>query len=266
VRDAAAMLDCLAVPQPGDPFIIPKPAESYAALIRKKPPPLRIGWSTQALVGVETDAEVAAAVARTAKMLADMGHHVTEESPQFDGPAAMRSMTDVWFFGFDLRLEGYAKRSGHAIGPDTLEPVIFKVFEYARRMKPAQFLNAMAALNVARRQLGRYFTKYDVFLSPTTPNVAESWGNYNLGRADVTMENLDEKLYRPVCQFTLPYNIMGTPAVSLPVAMHTNGLPIGVQLGAGSANEHLLLQLAAALEEAMPWAQRVPPLHVSNVA
>ena len=36
VRDAAAMLDCLAVPQPGDPFVIPKPAESYAALIRRE--------------------------------------------------------------------------------------------------------------------------------------------------------------------------------------------------------------------------------------
>ncbi len=266
VRDAATMLDCLAVPQPGDPFIIPKPGEPYAALTRKKAPPLRIGWSTEALMGVETDAEVAAAVARTAKMLADMGHHVDQESPQFDGLAAMRSMTDVWFFGFDLRLEGYAKRSGHAPGPDTLEPVIFKVYEYARGMKPAQFLNAMAALNLARRQLGRYFTKYDIYLSPTTPNVAEPWGNYNLGRADVTMDDLVEKIYRPVCQFSLPHNIMGTPAVSLPLATHSNGLPIGIQLGAAPANEHRLLQLAAALEEATPWAQRVPPLHVSNVA
>jgi len=38
-----------------------------------------------------------------------MGHQVSEESPEFDGPAAMHSMTDVWFFGFDLRLEGYSK-------------------------------------------------------------------------------------------------------------------------------------------------------------
>src|SRR5262249_10126953 len=41
VRDCAAMLDCLAVPQPGDPFIIPKPAELYATLSWKKPPRLR---------------------------------------------------------------------------------------------------------------------------------------------------------------------------------------------------------------------------------
>ena len=44
VRDAAAMLDCLAHPQPGDPFIIPKPAEPYAQLAAKPAPKLRIGW------------------------------------------------------------------------------------------------------------------------------------------------------------------------------------------------------------------------------
>src|SRR6266487_804133 len=122
VRDAAAMLDCLAVPQIGDPFPIPKPAESYAALTQLPPRSLRIGWSTSALMGVTTDLEVARAVERVARTLSEMGHQVSEESPEFDGPAAMRSMTDVWFFGFDLRLEGYSKRSGRAIGPDTLEP------------------------------------------------------------------------------------------------------------------------------------------------
>ncbi|HEX9278679.1 MAG TPA: amidase family protein, partial [Casimicrobiaceae bacterium] len=266
VRDAAAMLDCLAVPQPGDPFVIPKPAEKYAALIQRQPARLRIGWSTDALMGTKTDAEVASAVAKVARVLAHMGHDVSEESPQFGGLDAMRSMMDVWFFGFDLRLAGYATRSGHAIGPDTLEPVTFAIYEHARQMKPEQFLNAMAYINTARRKLGAYFTRYDVWLSPTTPRVSEPWGNYNLGRTDVTVEELPEKIYRGTCQFTLPYNIMGTPAISLPLAMHPNGLPIGIQLGTRPADEHVVLQLAAALEEALPWAERVPSLHVSRVA
>src|SRR5207344_2996077 len=49
VRDAAAMLDCLAVPQPGDPFVIPRPEEAYATLAQRRPGRLRIGWSTAAL-------------------------------------------------------------------------------------------------------------------------------------------------------------------------------------------------------------------------
>jgi amidase len=264
VRDGAAMLDCVAVPQPGDPFVIPKPAETYAALARRKPARLRIGWSTDALMGFATDADVARAVANVARLLSEMGHDVTEESPQFDGVDAMRSMMDAWFFGFDLRLAGYARRTGHAIGPETLEPVTFAIYEHAKRMTPEQFLNALANLNIARRKLGAYFTRYDVWLSPTTARTAEAWGHYNLGRNDVSFEELPEKIYRGVCQFTLPYNIMGTPAISLPLAMHPNGLPIGIQLGTRPADEHVILQLAAALEEALPWTDRVPPLHVSQ--
>jgi amidase len=265
VRDAAAMLDCVSVPQPGDPFVIPKPAEPYSKLIGKKPSRLRIGWSTDALMGMETDADVAGAVAEVARALASMGHDVSEESPEFDGLNAMRSMMDAWFFGFDLRLAGYARRSGHAIGPDTLEPVTFLIYEHARRMKPEQFLNALAYINTARRKLGAYFTRYDVWLSPATTRVSEPWGNYNLGRSDVSFDELPEKVFRGTCQFTLPHNIMGTPAISLPLAVHPNGLPIGIQLGTRPADEDVILQLAAALEEAMPWKGRVPPLHVSRV-
>jgi amidase len=91
VRDAAAMLDCLAVPQPGDPFVIPKPDESYAALIKRTPGRLRTGWSTEPLMGMEADAGVCSAIARVAQVLAGMGHDVAEESPQFGGLDALRS-------------------------------------------------------------------------------------------------------------------------------------------------------------------------------
>jgi amidase len=266
VRDAAAMLDCVAVPQVGDPFLIPKPAESYASLTRRAAPTLRIGWSTRALMGVDVDGDVAAAVRQTAARLAEMGHQVSEDGPDCDGIQVMRSMLDVWFFGFDLRLEGYAKRSGRTIGPDTVEPVVLTIYEYARQLKPVQFVNAMAAVNVARRQLGRFFSRCDVWLSPTTAHVAEPWGTYHLSKPGVTMANLAESVYAPVCQFSLPHNILGTPAISLPLAMHSTGLPIGIQLGAAPANDHIVLQLAAALEQAMPWGARVPPCHVSSVA
>jgi amidase len=175
-------------------------------------------------------------------------------------------MMDVWYFGFDLRLQGYSQRSGHPIGRDTLEPCTFAIYEHARRMKPEHFISAMGHINATRRRLGAYFTRHDVWLSPTTARVSEPWGNYNLGRTDVTFEELPEKIYRGVCQFTLPHNIMGTPAISLPLAMHPSGLPIGIQLGTRPADEHIILQLAAALEEAMPWKDRMPPLHVSRVS
>lgn len=264
VRDAATMLDCLAVPQVGDPFAIPRPPLPYAELIGLTAPKLRIGWSTAPLMGFPTDPEVAAAVEKTARMLADMGHHVEPFTPAFDGLAAMRSMLDVWFFGFDLRLAGFSKRSGHAIGPDTLEPTILKVYEYARTMTAAQFLAAMASLNTLRRQLSTVFSGFDIWLTPSTPRVSEPWGLYHLGRDDLSIDEMPAATMRPLCQYSLPHNIMGTPAISLPLVMHSSGLPIGVQLAAGPAQEHVVLQVAARLEEAMPWKDRMPTIHVSR--
>ena len=264
VRDAAAMLDCLALPQPGDPFLIPRPAQPWAELARHTATRLRIAFSTAPLMGVMADPEVLQAVERTAQTLADMGHTVEEFTPAFDGLAAMRSMMDLWFFGFDGRLAGYARRSGHALSQETLEPMTWLIHEYARQMKPAQFMAAMASLNTVRRQLGTVFTRCDVWLTPTTARVAEAWGHYNLGRSDLTFDDLPSQIMAPVAQYTLPHNIMGTPAISLPLAMHSAGLPIGVQLAAAPAQEHTLLQLATALEAALPWAERRPPLHVLN--
>jgi amidase len=264
VRDAAAMLDCLAKPQTGDPFVIPRPEEPWQIIARKPAPRLRIGWTVKPLLGVAVDPEIVAAVKATANALADAGHDVFEHDPEFDGVASVKRFTDMWFFGFDARFEGYAAKTGRQIGPETLEPVTLKVYEHARRLKAADFFAAVAEVNTARRKLGKFYETADIMLSPTIAKVSEPWGNYNLGRTDVNMDDLVEKLYRVPCQYTVPHNIMGTPAISLPLAEHSSGLPIGIQLAGRPATEHLLLQLATHLEQAMPWQERVPAMHVGR--
>ena len=265
VRDSAAMLDCVSIPQPGDPFIIPKPDEAYATLARKAAPKLRVGIVLSELAGVKVDPEVAAAVQATGKALAGMGHTVEMASADMGGAETLQATTDLFFFGFDSRLDSYAKRSGHKAGPDTLEPVIYSVYKAAKDITPARFIAAVGAANVARRKLAAFYTKYDIWLSPTTARVSEPWGNYHLSKPGVDWSTLIKELFEVPCQYTIPHNIMGTPAMSLPLAMHSTGVPIGVQIAAKPAAEHLLLQLATALEQAMPWAGRVPPLHVSKM-
>ncbi len=265
VRDAAAMLDCVSIPQPGDPFIIPKPDEAYASLATRSPGTLKVGIVLDELVGIKIDPEVAHAVEATAKALADMGHIVETAKVDMGGDEVMRATTDIFFFGFDSRLDGYARRSGHKVGPDTLEPVILSVYQAAKEITPARFTAAWNTTNTARRRLGQFFARYDIWLSPTTSRVSEPWGRYNLSKLGVGWHNLIEELFKPPCQFTIPHNIMGTPAMSLPLAMHSTGVPIGVQIAAKPAAEHLLLQLATALEGAMRWRDRAPPLHVSRL-
>jgi len=265
VRDAAAMLDCVSIPQPGDPFIIPKPDEPYASLARKAPPRLKVGIVLDELVGIAVDPEVARAVEAAGQALAGMGHAVERAKVDMGGAEVLKATTDIFFFGFDSRLDGYARRSGHKPGPDTLEPVILSVYQAAKEITPARFIASWGAANTARRKLGAFWSKYDVWLSPTTARVSEPWGRLNLSKPGVGWANLIPELFAPPCQYTIPHNIMGTPAMSLPLAMHSSGVPIGVQIAAAPAADHVVLQVAAALEAALPWRERVPPLHVAKM-
>ncbi|MGI9426343.1 MAG: amidase [Hyphomicrobiaceae bacterium] len=264
VRDVAVALDCVSQPMPGDPFVIPRPDDSYATLSETSVTGLRIGIVLDELTGMAVDPEVVAAVHQTARVLSDMGHHVEVGDADMGGPKILKATTDIFFFGFDDRLEGFAALSGRAIGPDTLEPTILSLYEYAKTITAKQFLQTWSDLNVARRSLARFWSNFDIWLSPTTARVAEPWGTYHLSKPGVTASNVADELYRAPVQFTIPHNIMGAPAISLPLAMHTSGLPIGVQLAAPPAQDHVVLQLARALEQAMPWSQRKPAFHIAT--
>jgi amidase len=266
VRDTATMLDCLSHPQIGDPFVIPKPAESYAKLHTQKPGKLRIAMILSPLFGVAVDPEVAAAVKATAKALESAGHSVDEITVDVGGISTMQTINELFFFGFADRLDGYAKRTGRKPSAETLEPCMLAIYEWSRSLTANDFMTAWGTANAVRRKLAaQVFTKHDIWLSPTTARVSEPWGKYNLARTGLDPAgNFIEEMFAPPCQFTIPHNLMGTPAMSLPLALHSNGLPIGVQIAAKPAEEHVVLQLAAHLEQAMPWKDRLPALHVSN--
>jgi amidase len=100
MRDTAAMLDCLAVPQPGDPYVLAKPQESYTQLMRTPSKPLRIAWSKKPLLDSAVDAEIASAVEATAKTLATLGHHVAEDAPPIDLPLLDTHLMASWFYAY----------------------------------------------------------------------------------------------------------------------------------------------------------------------
>lgn len=261
MRDTAVMLDCLSVPQPGDPFVIRQPEHPFASYLNGPGTRLRIAYSAKPLMDAPVDSEIAAAVALTAKTLSDLGHEVEEAAPPIDLVAIDRACVHVWYFQFDEWLDELGAEMGRKVGPDTVERASLAFYHFARKQTPAQFFAALVDFNRFRREIGRFFQRYDIWLSPTTAQVAQPNGVYGMN-IDVPPEEFLVHEQKP-CQFMIPYNVTGQPAVSLPVAMHSSGLPIGVQLGARPGEEHLLIGLGAQLEQAMPWAGRIPPLHVS---
>jgi amidase len=264
MRDTAALLDILSVPQPGDPFHIPVPECGFTPWLTRQPEPLRIAWTAAPTMDAPVDAEVSAAVEATASQLEQMGHTVEQADLVFDQERASEVMCAVWFFGFHKTLDAIGQKTGRVPGPDNLEPVTWEIYKRARDMDPYEFLDGLAWINQARREIGRFFARYDVLVSPTTAQVSQPHGLYGLNLPGLTPEDYMVLADEPV-QYCFAYNVAGTPAISLPLAMHSNGLPIGIQLGTGPAQEHLLISLGAALEQAMPWAQHIAPLHVSKL-
>jgi len=96
----------------------------------------------------------------------------------------------------------------------------------------------------------------DVLVTPTLTRPAPR--NGELGADPSTA--FDE--YSDWLSFTYPFGCTGQPSISLPVGLSTAGLPIGVQLVGPPRGEATLLNLAAQLEQAMPWRDRHPGQYV----
>ncbi|RWA76108.1 amidase, partial [Mesorhizobium sp.] len=263
MRDTAAMLDCLSVPQPGDPYVIRATERPYATYCDEHGKKLRIAFSAAPLMDAPVDPEISAAVSTTARTLSDLGHYVEEAAPRIDLDAIDRACIDIWCFQFDRSLDSLAVSMGRTVGPETLERATLVYYEGAKSIDASQFFVAQAAFNRVRREIGRFFMDYDIWLSPTTAQVAQPNFTTGMDIGSTPKELLDYE--QPFYQFLIAYNVTGQPALSLPLAMHSNGLPIGLQLGARHGEEHLLIALGSQLEQAMPWAGRTPPCHATKV-
>jgi amidase len=263
VRDTAAMLDRLGVPQPGDPFVIRRAERPYLDYVSAPVPRLRIAWSAEPLMDAPVDREVASAVERTALVLDSLGHDVRQGAPDIDLAAIDRVCLDVWYYGFDRWLDYFAAATGRQVGPCTVERGTLRFYEFAQTRSPGRMLEALDELNTIRRAIGPFFCDNDVWMSPTCAQVAQPQGEFTMD-IDLPPDEFLHREQRP-CQYLVPYNATGQPAISLPLAQHSNGLPIGVQIGARPGEEHLLIALAGELEQASPWADRTPALHMSRL-
>lgn len=262
MRDTAAMMDCLTKPMPGDPFVVRRPDSAYASFLRAPAKNLRIAWFAEPQIpGAPVDPETAAATEMAARRMEDMGYFVEHAAPPFDHVTATEVMVDHWFFGFDKRLDALAEATGRNIGPDTLEPVVLGLYEHAKSIDPSRFSLAIEWMNAERRKLGEFLTTYDLLISPTCAVPSPPHGLYGLNIEGMTSAEYLVYADKPV-QFCFMYNVLGAPAISLPIAMHSSGLPIGIQFGTRPQNDELLISVGALFEEVVPWEDRVPPLGI----
>jgi len=277
VRDSAAMLDVLAGPEHGDPFVIAPPAQPYAEQILSKSRRLRIAWSVASPIGTPVHEEAVEAVRRTVKLLQRLGHVTVEAAPEIDGQALAQSYLQM-YFGLVPAAVDWAKSQGAR--ERDFEPLTRIMATLGRTQSAARLVGALDQWNGFARALGRLHQSYDLYLTPTlaSPPVPHGTGDppplqiallsflrstgllgllARLGALDAAIAQIARDNLRHV-PFTQLANVTGTPAISLPLHWTPEGLPLGLQFHGPHGSEGLLLQLAAELEQALPWFERLP--------
>ncbi|VFA97497.1 amidase [Nocardia cyriacigeorgica] len=262
VRDAAALLDEVAVAFPGDPFVIAPPERPYLDEVGADPGRLRIAVHIESWAGTPVDPEVARAVDAVAATLEAAGHHVDRATPVFEWEQLLNANHVLWSSFLAQAVAGVEAATGATAGPDNLERTTWACVDYGRKVSAVELGAALSAVNVLTRQVGQFFTGYDLLLTPTLNTPAPLLGEMD-GNADLTSLEWTTKLF-DLFSFTPLFNQTGTPAISLPLGQSTQGLPIGVQLAGPACSESLLLCVAAQLEQAMPWADRRPGIYAGT--
>lgn len=257
VRDSAALLDATAGSMPGDPYVAPEQKRPYLEEVGASPGRLRIGFATTTFYGDPLHEDCIGAVKDAAALLSDLGHEVEEASPPIPGQQLIDSFTLLWAAGNTWTIDTFATLTGKQPKEEDFEILTWALYEMGKDVTAAQYMDAVAGMQTLARQIAGFHQTYDIWLTSTlrTPPVELGW-----------IQSTPED---PMLGFTrsaefVPYtpiqNATGQPAMSVPLHWNEAGLPIGLHFVARFGEEDLLFRLAAQLEEARPWAGKIPPV------
>jgi len=259
VTDAAALLDAMAAPVPGEPYAVAGRSDCHLDLARTaEPGRRRVGrYAVPPVPGAQVDPACLAAYERVSAVLAGLGHEVVEVESGVTGDF-LPVFETLWAV------------LAHAIPvpPGTghlLEPLTVWLRARGGAVSGPAYLSAtQAAIALTRRAVGAHASAVDVVLTPMLGQLPRPVGWFTAG-GDPAADFERQKRFTP---FTAIYNLTGQPALSLPVgwgrpadAPDGPQLPVSVQLVGLPGADGLLLALGAQLHAALDWdATRRPPL------
>lgn len=254
VRDTAALLDVLRGPGPGDMVVAPPPARPYASEVTVRPGQLRIGFLDSGPTGA-IHPECREAVHAAGRILEHLGHAVSDDHPEID-PESSRSFGSRWVVNARVRLTWLAGLLGREVTPGDVEPLTWAMASMGEKVPGTDYAAAVATGSAMARRFGRWWEDHDLLVTPTLGQLPPRIGELSPPADDPFAT---QELTGRLVPFTTHFNVTGQPAISLPLHVSGSGLPVGVQIVAAYGREDLLIQVAAQLEEAAPWAGRRPP-------
>lgn len=266
VRDSAALMDIVQGYAPGDPYYTAAPAEGFLAQVGRDPGRLRIGLLDTPWNGAALDPEITEATLAVARELEALGHRVERVTAPLgtSWDSFVQANAHIWCATLVRWIDGLAAATSRPIDLSTLEPATLACYAYGLQARAVEFAGALEVRNLIARSVAGWFDDFDVLLTPTLPRLPHALDTYSRGAQ--TMDGLQwtARVFEH-SPFTPVFNVAGTPAMSLPLAMsRQQGLPIGLQFAARFGAEEVLLRLAGQLEQALPWHERKPRIWVGD--
>ncbi len=247
VEDAAITLGAIAGHDPKDPYTWNTPVPDYRSALDGNIGGMRVGVITEEIRSEVVDPEVGAAVVAASGVLGELGASVEEVSLPLT-----RHMTDI--SGLLIRVESaaYHQRSIrdrlHDYGHDN------RVGLLTGSIVPAQvYYKAQKLRTLLRRQVLEALGKYDVLVLPTSGRTAP-----RIQQSDRTITDKESAEQLPFMR-TSAFNLVSTPAISVPCGFSAAGMPIGLQIAGRPGAEETVLKVAHAYEQNTPWHTRRPP-------
>jgi amidase len=279
VRDSAAMLDATTGPTVGALYYLAPPERPFLDEVGKPPGKLRIAYSSYPLMGNEVHADCEKGLAAAVSLCEGLGHEMIEDYPKIDGIGLAKAFLTMLCGEIRADIEEGEQLLGRKATSKDYEPTTWALGLLGRNIAGSDLILALRDLERAARQIGHFFTQYDMYMTPTLSTLpaktgelqlqgfeagaVKILGSLNAGGLLETFKMIDsaaEGVYDFV-PYTVPFNVTGQPAMSVPLHWNEEGLPVGIHFVGQYGGEAALFRLASQLEKAQSWADRVPPIH-----
>lgn len=236
VADCADFLGIVAGYDPRDPCAQNIPVDNYAQALDQDISGLRIGIPAN-FYYERTDPEILAAMEKVKSFLCAQGASLVPVTfPDLEHSRAV-SLTVQMPEALSAH-SAYLQERGELYGRDFRAGLAL-----GQTLLAEHYIRAKRFVELYRQKTNALFDDVDLILTPATPEVAQK-----LGTVKTTRDGVDEAVGNAITRFTTFFNMSGHPALTMPCAMHSEGLPIGLQLVGRYFEESTILRAAHVIQ------------------
>jgi len=217
-----------------------------------------------------------AGMRKSVQLCRDLGHELVEAAPAIDGADFAKAFMTMVCAETRAQIEESRLVTGRRAKASDLETETWILGLLGKGTNAASLVEAQHRMHRAVREIGRFFEDYDVLLTPTVSQPPLEIGSLQQRGMQAAVSKVLARINSPwlvklfanidalaeeafdFVSFTPPFNATGQPAMSVPLHHTAEGVPIGMHFVGRFGDEKTLFRLAAQLEEARPWADRIP--------